>query len=601
MSNTNSNNLSGRRQNNREQKPLYITVSRIKALSEIRIDPVLGKILVDSGNKIQVEIDGSNNVSVIFVNRKGDQVGSVKDIERIAGFRKFANDEKKASVAESIMAPIEAKMTRAVELQRTETGDAGYTPPKLAPAMLEALKDSNKRVQMLLENRRILETARGNKPAEQQGVVEALVRWINQCLEVHAAYVRRIVAGGEIKGFLSESLFVNRVPSWVHQRLTSSNLATMTGGDVRRFLFPADARKGVSVTVRELANPAFRAANAWLLQYSNLQIAVISNGALIRAIANSQADISFENEADVVGTSLRNEKVVVTPHWFGVEYLFEPKSRGKGSSFTQNPDFSTPKAGLRSIMETLVAVQTFDIRTSDQVSSIWGPIAAGLDIDFRTNVNARRNLFRVALDAETQISGRIKALFAVANQQAEILFRALVQIGLRMTPTSVIYGALMGGIDFQTREDTTTELWTENLRTSAVRIDGLDLDAENPRVQAATSAMHDTLHRPIVTGGENDLRTRVVEASGTRALRGGKKKSQNVNLSSLSKEARTVAKKFTDDLAFLKKPLEEWLRGFATESMQIAAARLVEAQMDSLLNDREDEESDAESDSDDDE
>jgi len=179
-------------------------------------------------------------------------------------------------------------------------------------------------------------------------------------------------------------------------------------------------------------------------------------------------------------------------------------------------------------METLVAVQTFDIRTSDQVSSIWGPISAGLGIDFRTNVNARRNLFRVALDTETQISGRIKALFAVANQQAEILFRALVQIGLRMTPTSVIYGALMDGIDFQAREDTTTELWTENLRTSAVRIDGLDLDAENPRVQAATSAMHDTLHRPIVTGGENDLRTRVVEASGTRALRGGKKKSQTL-------------------------------------------------------------------------
>jgi len=588
MSNNRNQAQSGRRAQSGEQKFLLISAARVESLNAIKIDATMAKVLVDSGLKLRIEIDGNNQAATTLVDSSTGRIaGTIADIKKIAGFRKFAADEKKVSAANSIMNPIEDKITRATQQVRTEAGQGNFLPAKLSPGAMEAIKDSNTRVSILLKNRRVLENAAPVAPDEQKGVIAALRNWIAKSLEVHAALVKHAIRGGEIKGHLSEALFTARVPAWVHGRLTSVNLETFSGGDYRRFLFPADAKKGICFTVREITTATFRTHNEWVLEFSNVQVSILEDQALLRAMFNSQADIDFANEADPIGSLLRGEKVLLTPIFFSAEYLFEPKARNKSSSFAQNPDFSNPRAALRTVIETVVAIQTFEIRTSDQVATIWSPLTEGLALNFRENINAKRNLFRVALDGPAETESRIRALYTFGNDKAELLERALFYIGFRIPPTSTIARAFFNAIGFAVAT-TSTETWAQTPLNSVIVQRGTNSVgvASAAPMAELTPTLHNLLSPAIATGAEQDLKAEVVRSAGTRAGPTNKKKGAQKgpsSLTALSLPSLRVTKKLKGDLEFLRVPVEEWLRGFMTISLQNAAAGLVDAQLDSLF------------------
>lgn len=586
-------NPSGRRDKTREEIPIYVTAARVQSLNNIKIDTILQKILSDSGCVIQITLSPDNQAVTNIVDEESrKRIGGLADISRLAGFRKFATDERKKSSVSEVLYPIEEKAFRVYEQIIL---DAPGTPAKkLGAVSIAALKDSNSAVEILLANRKIIEPKLTDSSESVKATAKTMIAWIEHGLVTNTQLVSKIIKGEDFKGFIYDNLFSLSVPKWGYDKLSRTKLAEIEGFDFRRVLFPADAKKGLAFTVRELRSANMRARNSFVLSYSGFQKQLVSDHSMLQLICATSEPVEIDNEASVYGTQLRNEKVLITAPYYDLEFLFGGKARGKYSSFSVKPDYSSPRNSLRSIVEAVLCVQSFEMQLSDQKTEVWEKIALGLSVNFKDNISAKRNLFAVAIESKTILAPRIESIYKLESHMSRALFYEWVRIVGRFTTDSALLAKIkiMLGI-------TDESLTPENRIVADVDSDSetyaMSMICPNRPVFAPVTGMM----KKIETASDQLAFKSFRNAIGTAELGGPKKKkSKGTSVTELGPESKLAIAKISknDRCRFLKEPIEEWLRGFVSKKLQAAAAGIVLAQFDSLLDEDLDSDEDDSSD-----
>lgn len=576
---------SGRREQQKETLPIMLTPAKINFFNSTKIDPVLSKILIDSGLKIRVEIGGSGQATTTLIDvRSGKESGTIQDIERIAGFRRFAIDEKKQSLAAMAILPIEDRITRVVQSARDSAGSETFLPEKFGPQVIQTLKDSDKTVRVILENRKVIENVYPIAADEQKPALRMLGNWVSKALEAHALLTTAATLGQETKGFLAQKLFELALPKWGYDRVCLKDFGASSITDYRRVIFPADSKKGIVFTVRELADKRMREENAYVLGNSAVQIKLVTDPEVMKSLFQVESAPAFDNEADQLGTSLRGEKILLSPLYYGIDYMFEPKTRGKLSSFSQLPDLTEPKAILRSVTEAWVQVQCLETRTGTQVGSIWDPLRTGLsNFNYKDNVSMKRNLFAVSLENKTVLEERVKSIVFCSSDSARAMVRNLLSIALRVGGNHNICKVMFSVIGCAKPVEVTKEGFAPSGTTLVKGPASAAGKATDPPVPA--TMIWNGVSRPISSDEDKALRKLVAKKTGLLDTTIPKKKkgAKAPHLGILGKRAKKMLERLTDDQRFLEVGLTDFFRRFTDSNLQDVAVRLVEAQLDDVL------------------
>lgn len=596
MSSRNKQQPSGRRAP--KEVNILLSPAKVASLRNIKIDGVLSKILSDSGLKIRVEIGASGNSLVTLVDAATNvESATYADIERIAGFRRFVNEEKKQSLLAEGLRPIEDRLYNVTKVLQDDDPEKKFTPGKLSTTNIAALKESNLAVGNLLTSKKnLLEFADVVKD-DIKLFNSMLLNWVNLSLEANTLLVAQLLRGGDPKDFIKENLFTLGVPIWVYNKITKSAIGESSDGDFRRVVFPADVKKGITLTVREITNAKFRKNNEFLLKYSKVQVNLMSNQEFLRFLFGLKEDISFTKESDAIGVKLRGEKVLLTPHWQGFDYFVEPHVKGKMSSFSQTPEFSTPEKSLRSITEALVQAQVFETRVGSQVANLWEPLARDLGIDFKTNLSLKRNLWAIALENKHLLEDRMYSVFTASSNEARGLLRGWIAVALRLPQKSVLLAEIVKALYLYDMELSVEE--DKEIPNDFDHPDEFDdsavveyLGAEFKQPIAATKRW-DAASKKISSDEDKLARDKISGLTGLKALLGVKEKKGkrgDVRLALLTRKSKSLLARLDEGQKFLEKPLGEWLKTFRSDALQNAAASLVEAQLDDILMDVESDE-----------
>lgn len=573
---------SGRREQYKEEIPIYITASRVSSLNNIKIDTILQKILSDSGCVIQITLGPDNQAITQIVDVESKKrVGGLADISRLAGFRKFATDEKKRSSVAEVLYPVEEKAYRVYEDVRTSS--RGFVPARLGGASIAALKESNNMVEILLANRKIIEPKLTALHASVKATAETIIAWIEKSLIANTQLVARIIQGGEIKGYLKDRLFESSTPEWAYNKLSRTKLADVEGFDFRRILFPVDAKKGLCFTVRELRDANFLARNMFILSMSGFQKTLVSDQDLLKLICSTDEPVDIDNEASVFGTQLRNEKVLITAPYYDLEFLFGGKAKGKFGSFSVKPDYSGPRAALKSIVEVVLCVQSFEMQVSDQRTDVWAKIASGKNVNFWDNISAKRNLFYVALEHKADLASRIESIYKLETPGSRALVFEWVRTVGRFSTDSKLLIAITKMLGVRADDLTQDEKVKMDDSDNHSGVYAISMLTPNRPVYAPviqmTKKIETSLDRMAFAEFRNAIGTAEMGAP-------KKKKSKSSPITQLTDPAKAAIKMIAKNrrCAFLKEPIEDWMRGFVSDKLQIAAAGIVLAQFDSLLD-----------------
>jgi len=308
---------------------------------------------------------------------------------------------------------------------------------------------------------------------------------------------------------------------------------------------------------------------------------------LVKKLAKSETEISFTNESDPIGTALRSEKVLLTPHWFGLDFNIEPRTK-KLNNFCVNPDFSTPRQAIRSVLEFGLAIQTGDFRIPNMVEDFLKPMtkAAG-SVDFVKNITAKRNYFKVLQEHGGKTEACLISQYKLEPATHE-LARQMIPLLLRINPVGSLATSLAIGGDLDTTQD-------EDGTESKPLVAGY-FEKEPPSQPLLERTAFESLNAKIETSADRSLQKEVVAAAALPTSKQIKKTKGN-KFSNLTVNGRRAVKSVRDEksIEYLAEPVTTWLQGFTTDVIQDVAADLVVAQFGTLLNSFE---SDDEDDSD---
>jgi hypothetical protein len=577
-------NVSGKSDSTKKKanKAIIINSGRLLSLQTTKVDQVLGTILSKANLNVTLKINADQCIVTITNDGDGKRVCTIADILRINGFRKFAMDQKKISEASSILDPVLDRFFNAFKLVRTETEMADFLPPQIQSGPIAAMKDANIVISNLLKNDEALgKMSKVNTKGNSRILIDLLRNWISKTLEIYASLYVKICKGQDTKGFLAEEIFVQKIPKWAFDKFSRTDLNKVAGQDIRRLFFPIDIRKGIYFTVREMDNDDFLDEHKWVLKYSQYQINIVKSPEVISDLARSETEISFTNESDPVGTALRSEKVLLTPHWFGMDFNIEPRTK-KLHNFCANPDFSTPRQALRTVLEFGLAIQTGDFKIPRMIEDFLNPLTLSIKrIDFVKNVTSKRNFFKVLAENGARTEACIVAQYKLEGENTLKLSRSLVPLLMRV------------GVESAAVQTFITE---SALCVPAAGSDGtirypamaLNDSTESITVTLQEHDRFDSLIAKIETTPDIKLQGEVITAA---ALPKGKqlKKTKTQKFSQLTPASSKIVKIIEREksLQYLAEPVASWLQGFTNDVVQDVAADLVAAQFGTLLNEFE--------------
>jgi hypothetical protein len=563
-------------------KAIIINSGRLSSLQTTKVDQILGTILSKASLNVNLRINADQCIVTIVNEDDGKRVCTIADILRINGFRKFAMDQKKISEASTILDPVADRFFNAFTMICADKEMAEFMPPQIQSGPIAALKDANVITGNLLKNDEALgKMSKVNTKGDSRTLIDMMRNWISKTLEIYASLYIEICKGQDTKGFLAEELFAQKIPKWAFDKFSRTDLNKIAGQDIRRLFFPVDVRKGIFFTVHELSSEEFRSDHLWLTRFSDYQIRVINSAELVKLIAKGEAAVSFTNESDAIGTALRSEKVIITPHWFGVDFNIEPRTK-KLNNFCANPDFSTPRQGLRTVLEFGLAIQTGDFRIPDMVGDFLVPLTKPtVTLDFVKNVTSKRNFFKVLHENIGKTEPCLYNLYRLSGESIHKLVNALLPLLLRISLTGPVAQALLSS----TYMDLTTTDEEGNPSYLAAAMTSADSTVTIP---LSEHVRFDSLTAKVETDDDRKLRAKVVSAA---ALPTGKqlKKTKGQKFSQLTTTAKAIVKTIEAEksLRYLADPVGVWLQGFTSDVIQNVAASLVAAQFGSLLDDFE--------------
>jgi hypothetical protein len=267
--------------------------------------------------------------------------------------------------------------------------------------------------------------------------------------------------------------------------------------------------------------------------------------------------------------------ILVSPVWFDIEYLFEPKAKGKIPDFDP-PKYSTPQSTLRSVVHMIVSMQVFEFRTDQQIGEVWDRISFGLRINgiFREGITAKNNLYRVALTKKDLLSSRVRGVIECHGKSAKefmaIRTRAQLKTSAGSDLEKVIFRHM--GIDDLTRK----ESFIGPLRgpPPEPRSRAPFFDAISEPTMATDSNLVDMVRKNIGIRKATDIRA---------------DKQYGVTVTPLAIQATEVLEglKKNRSVASLVPGIENWLKSFIHENFQIAGLKQIQLHLEDLVIEKE--------------
>lgn len=562
------------------EKPFVIKMSRVNTALDIKLEPLLANVLNDVHGLIRIDIGADNFARVIVVDEEsGNKIGTLKDIERIAKFRRFIEEEKKITKNLDILGPIEGRLVNAFKGLIAQKDWVDLTFPTISATQLVVLKESERKTRRLEANRDFLVSymkERKFAPHEEDICIQ-IHSWVIGSLEANAKLYEWVLTGADSVNKMSDELFAQVVPAWAYKRLSQMNLTLLT--DMRRVVFPQNTRAGVQFTVKELMNDGFRNRHIKLLSHSGFQIRLLHDGAGLKTVLNLPEIPNLKDSKSLKLQDLEwlvDFPILVSPAWFGIEYLFEPKAKGKIPDFDP-PKYSTPQSTLKSIVHAIVSMQVFEFRTDQQIGEVWDKLSFGLGINgiFREGITARNNLYRVALTKKEVLSVRVQGVIECHGRSAKEFMAIRTRAQLKTTT-----GSSLEKIIFK-------HLGIDNITRKESFIGPLQGPPPERRPYAY---FFDALSEPIGTA-DFKLASTVRKNIGIRKTADIRADKQyGVTVTPLSHKAVDVMEglKKNRSVASLVPGIENWLRSFIHENFQRAGLKQIQLNLEELVVQEED-------------
>jgi hypothetical protein len=564
----------------RLEKPYVIQMSRVRNSLDIKLEPNLANVLNDTKAKLRIEIGADNFAHVSVVDEEsGDKIGTLGDIERIAKFRRFIEEERKITKNLDILGPIEGRLVNAFKhlIAQKEWKDLSF--PNIRADQIVALKESERRTRRLSANKEILLAYMKDKPKmdpQEYEICSYILNWLIGSLEANAKLYEWVLTGADSIEKLSDEIFSQVVPAWSYKRLSQMNFALIT--DMRRVVFPQNTRSGVHFSVKEILNRGFRNRHLSLLACSGFQLKLLGDPKSLKTALNLQVEPNLENVHSLEAQDLKwlaDFPILVSPLWFGIEYLFEPKAKGKVPDFDL-PKYSTPQSTLKSIVSAMVSMQVFEFRTDQQIGEIWDRLSVGLGINgiFREGITAKNNLYRVALTQKKLLEDRVRSVIHCNGAQAKNFMRIRTRAQLKLSTGSELEKIIFkcAGLDDLTRKGSYIG----------------PLSAP-PSERRQCANMFDALSEPTMVTDAGLVKT-VQQNIGIRKSSNVKADHQyGITVTALS-DAST---RFLDRLklkrstAVLVPGIENWLKSFVHRNFQDAGLKQVQLQLEDMVFDEE--------------
>lgn len=579
-----------------------LNIRGIANLKNTKVDTVLASILTQVEGKIRLEIDQDNTI-VSLVQQNGDKrFGSIAEIERLNGFRKFTNDAKKASIAAEIIDPVRMLCFDAIKVEDINE------PTVINQGALASLKEFKLQLDYLEENIEFSEDTFRRLASESiaTDLCDILNDWMGKIIVSIRTTIAMIVRGEDTKGFVSESLFGKSVPKWAYDKLAKGSLAKLGLVSVETVFFPRDPRKGIYFTVKELASDAFARNHTWLLRNSQYQRWVLTNTDLLKEACNAKENISFTSESDPVGTALRNEKVYLSRVAYDKDVFLN--DRATKINLLGNASFASPKLAFVTLMNLGLAYQTGHFKTSDIARDFYAKLYP--DVDFTSEGARKKGPASIILEG-----GNVSPMDEVFQWNAawKQLFLAIAPAMMGVAHNSPLMERLNQGYEHFAPIPAATEaapatLAVKNKEGTITAPAKAEVVAE-PGYSRPTkseyefSDFHDVT--PIETAADRTLaksmfaKMKIDDVS----LQKTGKVNRAPGLTDLGQTGAKTVKLFRDDpkLAFLADPVKDWLRGFSTKRIQAVAAKFVSAQFHEITGlDDDDDNPDADAPDDDD-
>jgi len=581
--------MSFQKENETKGPGRLLTAQKIQNLQKIRPDPMLSSVLAQTRATVRVSID-QDNATVGLFDAEGDRFGTISELEKLLGFRKFILDLRKKTVVDQVMDPIRNHLYNIGK-------NSGIDEPAIIQSgVLAYVKEIETFVDNLKENFEFISGIyRTAETPFQRDLFDISGHWIRAIAQILLSLLEQVIRGKDVKGKLSDLLLSAYVPKWAFDKLARTEVAYLQTLDPCKIFYPKDNRKGISLTVREIANNDFiqNGLIRYLLQNSRYQVELFRNEALLKAAFKLKADetISFVSESDTLGVSLRGEKVILTPAKFDEDWILTNRET-KLNQFVSNPSFANPKAALKTLLEMGLAFQTGDFRTADQVGNWWSVLYP--DLDFVKGVNAKRNYFAVV--KESKDNDPLTQVYSFNNLR-KALFKDLIPILLQVKGSSAIAKEMQS-------------LYSRSMPEVAFQYPRKEVKNDDGSIKEPAIPQRDGYKRPLDCHWDDTplvVRLLTQKVDGVREMdecnhyaellridKGSLKKEAKPNRQAKLSSLTRAGDKLLTSMArnsrteYLIDPVRDWLQGFTSRAFQAIAANLVDAQFDVFFDRNED-------------
>jgi len=541
-------------------------------------------MLTHTEGAIRLEVDQDNAVISLVSQKDGKRFGAITELEKLNGFRKFATEARKASIAAEIIDPVRNLCFDAIKQEHISE------PTVINAGNLNSLKEFKLQLDYLKDNIEFTEdTLRRLSSGEvANDCCDLLNDWIGKIILSIRTTIAKMVRGEETKGFISDNLFEKKVPKWAYDKLAKGELARGGLTSVELIFFPRDPRKGIYYTVREMTDDRFSNKHDWLLQSSQYQFNVLRNADLLKEACNVKEKISFTSESDTIGSALRGEKVFLTAPQFNKESFLDDKA--SKINLLGLASFATPKLAINTLLNVGLAFQTAHFRTADVGRDFWAKLYPS--IDFFSDAGKKKGF--VTLINEANDISPSKECFEWNSGKKDI-FKAILPAMAGISTDSKILVDLLGMFDTFTKVREIVH--AVPAKAEEKTLDGRSILAHaRAEVKAApgytrpasSSDSYTDVYEAIFPDGSKERseasalykKMRIDPDSLQKTL----KPSTQSHFSDLSKPGIQVVEMFRkhDKLSFLADPVKDWLCGFSTRKIQSVAALFVRAQFADL-------------------
>lgn len=574
--------MSSLKENETKGTGRFLTAPKIQNLQKIRPDPMLSSVLAQTRATVRVSIDQDNS-SVGLFDAEGERFGTMSELEKLMGFRKFIVDLRKKTVVDQVMDPIRDHLYNITK----SVGDVDE-PSIIQSGVLAYVKEIETYVDNLKENFEFIGGIyRTAETAFQRDLFDISGHWIRVITQILSSLLQSIIRGKDVKGKLSDLLFKASIPKWAFDKLARTEIAFLQTLDPCKIFYPKDNRKGLSLTVREISSKDFVKDELirFLLKNSQYQVKLFENEALLKAAFKLKEEdtISFISESDTLGVSLRGEKVILAPAELNEDWILTNRET-KLNQFASNPSFATPKAALKSILEMGLAFQTGDFRTADNIGNFWSVLYP--DLDFIKGVNAKRNYFAVIKEAQSP--DPLHEVYSF-NPLRKALFKELIPILLQIKGSSPVAKLLTthyaGAIPDVSRRFAKAERRDADNKIILAAVEARDgylrpADCSWSEPPELISLMTNEIVGSVATA-ERDRFARLMRIDKI-SLKKEAKVNRQAKLSSLTRAGDKLLKNMLSNARteYLVDPVRDWLQGFTSRAFQAIAANLVDAQFD---------------------